>query len=98
MIIGVVTVLGETAIRLVKARTGGASRLKPDVDQLRQQSDDQAAAVAEVESHVAGQEAQLRERHERLDFAERLLTQAQDRPALRAGSAPLGNEASGSAV
>lgn len=86
MIIGVATVAGETVIRVAKARAGGATRLQSDLDQLRQQFDDQASALAEVESHVAGQETQFRELHERLDFAERLLTQAQDRSALNPGT------------
>lgn len=98
MIIGVATVAGETVIRVARTRTGGATRLQPHLDQLRQQCDDQATALAEVESHLAGQEAQLRELHERLDFTERLLTQAQDRSALPAGPVPLGGEPSGSAV
>jgi chromosome segregation ATPase len=98
MIIGVATVAGETVIRVARARTGGTARLQPHLDQLRQQFDDQATALAEVESHLAGQEAQFRELHERLDFAERLLTQARDRSALPAGPVPLGGESSGSAI
>jgi hypothetical protein len=79
MIIGVATVAGETVIRVAKARAGGATRLQAHVDQLQQQFDDQASALAEVQSLCAGQEAQFLELQERLDFAERLLTQAQDR-------------------
>jgi uncharacterized membrane-anchored protein YhcB (DUF1043 family) len=86
MIIGVATVVGETVIRVAKARAGGAVRLQSQLDQLRQQFDDQATDFAEVKSHLAGQEAQLREFQDRLDFAERLLTQAQDRPALSPGA------------
>ena len=82
MIIGVATVAGETVIRVAKARAGGAPRLQAHLDQLQQQFDDQASALAEIQSHSAGQEAQFRELQDRLDFAERLLTQAQDRPAL----------------
>ena len=77
MIIGVATVAGETVIRVVKARAGGATRLQGHVDQLQQHLDDQASALAEVHSHLAGQEAQFRELQDRLDFAERVLTQAQ---------------------
>jgi hypothetical protein len=86
MIIGVATVAGETVIRVAKARAGGAPRVQAHLDQLQQQLDDQASAVAEVQSHVAGQEAQFRELQDRLDFAERLLTQAQDPSALGPGA------------
>ena len=88
MIIGVATVVGETVIRVARARAGGATRLEAHLDQLQQQFDDQASALAEVQSHVAGQEAQFRELQDRLDFAERLLTQGQDRPALSPGPGP----------
>ena len=86
MIIGVATVAGETVIRVAKARAGGATRFQAHLDQLQQQFDDQASALAEVQSHVAGQEAQFHELQDRLDFAERLLTQAQDRSALSPGA------------
>ena len=86
MIIGVATVAGETVIRVAKARAGGATRLQAHLDQLQQQFDDQSSALAEVQSHFAGQEVQFRELQDRLDFAERLLTQAQDRSALSAGA------------
>jgi chromosome segregation ATPase len=86
MIIGVATVAGETVIRVARARAGGAPRLQAHLDQLQQQFDDQASAFEEVQSHVAGQEAQFRELQNRLDFAERLLTQAQDRSALGPGA------------
>jgi hypothetical protein len=86
MIIGVATVVGETVIRVARARAGGATRLQTHLDQLQQQCDDQASALAEVESRFAGQEAQFRELQDRLDFAERLLTQAQDHSALNPGA------------
>ena len=86
MIIGVATVAGETVIRVAKARAGGAPRVQAHLDQLQQQLEDQASAVVEVQSQVAGQEAQFRELQDRLDFAERLLTQAQDPSALGPGA------------
>jgi hypothetical protein len=88
MIIGVATVAGEAAIRVAKARAGNPARLQAHLDQLQQQSDDQASALVEVRSHVEGQEAQVRELQDRLDFAERLLTQPQDRSALGPGAGP----------
>ena len=88
MIIGVATVAGETVIRVAKTRAGGATRLQAHLDQLQQQCDDQGSALAEVQSQSAGQEAQFRELQDRVDFAERLLTQAQDRSALGPGQGP----------
>ena len=86
MIVGVATVAGETVIRVARARAGGAPRLQADLDQLQQQLDDQSSALTEVQSHYAGQEAQFRELQDRLDFAERLLTEAQERSALSPGA------------
>lgn len=86
MIIGVTTVAGETVIRVARARAGGAPRLEAHLDQLQQQVDDQALALAEIQSQPTGQETQVRELQERLDFAERLLTQAQERSALGPGA------------
>jgi uncharacterized membrane-anchored protein YhcB (DUF1043 family) len=85
MIIGVATVAGETVIRVARAKAGGATRLQAHLDQLQQQFDDQSSALTEAQSHLAGQEVQFRELQDRLDFAERLLTQAQDRSALSPG-------------
>jgi uncharacterized coiled-coil protein SlyX len=85
-IIGVATVVGETVIRVARARAGGATRLQAHIDQLQQQFDDQASALAEVQSHVAGQQAHVRELQDRVDFTERLLTQTQDRSALSPGA------------
>jgi flagellar biosynthesis chaperone FliJ len=82
MIIGVATVAGETLTRLARTRAGSATQVQPQIDQLQQQVDSQASALAEVQSHLAGQEDHVRELQERLDFAERLLTQAQERAAL----------------
>lgn len=86
MIIGVATVAGETVIRVARARAGGAAPLQAHLDQLEQRFDDQASTLAEVQSDLAGQEAQFRELQDRLDFTERLLTQAQDRSALGPGA------------
>jgi septal ring factor EnvC (AmiA/AmiB activator) len=88
MIIGVATVTGETVIRVARAKAGGAARLQANLDHLQQRFDDQAAALADVQWHLAGQDAQFRELQDRLDFAEGLLVQAQDRSALSPGAGP----------
>jgi hypothetical protein len=45
----------------------------------------QAAALEDAQTALDNQSAHLAELQERLDFAERLLVQARDRPALGAG-------------
>ena len=64
-----------------------ATRLKAgaagnDVAGLRQQLDDQAAAIEDAQAKLALQSTQLAELHERVDFAERMLAQARDRTKL----------------
>jgi uncharacterized coiled-coil protein SlyX len=82
MIIGVAAVAGETAIRVARARAAGAPQLQARLDQLEQRVADQDITLGQVQSEMAGQEAQCRELQDRVNFAERLLTQAQDRTAL----------------
>jgi len=86
MIIGLATVAGETVTRFARIRAGGAKQVQPQLDQLQQQVDNQASALADVQSQLAGQEDHVRELQERLDFAERMLTQAQERTALNPGA------------
>jgi chromosome segregation ATPase len=77
-------ILAGTVAEIAKAiARRGASPL--ELASLKQQLEQQAAALEEVESTVVDQTAQLAELHERVDFAERLLAQARDRPALGAG-------------
>ena len=52
--------------------------------QLRDQLDQQTAALDDLEARLAHQSAQIAELQERLDFAERLLAQNKDRAALNA--------------
>jgi len=49
---------------------------------VQQQLEEQAAALEDAQRILASQAAQLAELHERVDFAERLLTQVRDRSAL----------------
>ena len=58
-----------------------------ELAQIQEQSDRQAAMVDEAQATAATQSAQLAELQERLDFTERQLTQARDRPSLRPGDA-----------
>jgi hypothetical protein len=53
-----------------------------EVDAMKDQLDQQAAALEDAQNTLASQSAQIAELHERLDFAERVLAQARDRQAL----------------
>jgi hypothetical protein len=55
---------------------------------LKAQMEQYAAALQEAQATQADQAAQLAELQERVDFAERLLTQARDRAALEPGRRP----------
>lgn len=77
-----------TAIMVVKmivsaitGRGGARSELGPLKDQLEQQ----AAALEAAESNLAHQSNQIAELQERLDFTERLFAQGRDRPAVGPG-------------
>jgi predicted nucleic acid-binding Zn-ribbon protein len=73
-IIGVVTVLGETLIRVARARAKAPTNLQAQLDSVRQQLEEHSMALADQERHLGGQTSHLGEIQERLDFAERLLT------------------------
>jgi hypothetical protein len=53
-----------------------------DVARMQQDLEQQAAALEDVQTTLANQSTQLAELQERVDFAERLLAQVRDRPAL----------------
>jgi len=55
-----------------------------EVARMTRQLQQQAAALEDAQTTLANQSAELAELHERVDFAERVLAQARDRP-------PLGN-------
>ena len=67
---------GLWAQRLRQGPAGG------DLNAVRQQVEEQAAALEDAQRMLASQATQLSELHERVDFAERLLTQVRDRSAL----------------
>ena len=80
-------VIAGTTLVLVAGAIAGAIRgrgsSRSDLSQLSDQLKDHAAALEEVQNSLANQSSQLAELHERLDFAERLLTQGRDRTALK---------------
>jgi hypothetical protein len=79
-----VGILADTIVKIVKHR-GGSPQLRAELEELRRQLDDQANRLTDAQTILAGQDAQLQEMQERLDFAERILTQGRDRPGLGAG-------------
>ena len=64
------------------ARRGGSAT---ELAVLKQQMDENAAALDEAHRTLDEQAAQLAELQERVDFAERLLAQARDRASLGTG-------------
>lgn len=64
------------------ARRGASAS---ELSQLKRQLQQYTAALEEAQATLASQATQLAELQERIDFAERLLTQARDRPVLGGG-------------
>jgi hypothetical protein len=81
--------MAGTTIVLVAGAIAGAIRgrgsSRSELARLNDQVEHQATALEDVQSSLASQSTQLAELQERLDFAERLLTQARDRSALKPG-------------
>ena len=71
---------------IATAFTGGRTS-KAEIAELRDQVEQSTAMLDETQATVANQSAQIAELQERLDFAERLLTQGANRPGLRHGDA-----------
>ena len=81
-------IAGGTLLMIVKTIAGAfaAGRTSSsELPQIREQCDHHAAALDEIQATLATQSAQLMDLQERLDFAERLLTQARNREALGPG-------------
>ena len=81
-------IVAATLLMIVKTIAGAfaAGRASPsELAQLQEQCEHYAAVLDQTQATLATQSAQLAELQERLDFAERLLTQARDRTALGPG-------------
>jgi chromosome segregation ATPase len=74
--------------RTIAGAISGRGASRSEFAQLRELLEQQAAALEDTETRLASQSTQLSELHERLDFAERLLTKARDRTALGPGDKP----------
>jgi Skp family chaperone for outer membrane proteins len=80
----VVAIAASAAVKIARAIAGrGAS--SSEIAYVKQQLEQHAAELQDAQTTLADQSAQLADLQERLDFAERLLAQARDRPALGPG-------------
>jgi septal ring factor EnvC (AmiA/AmiB activator) len=82
------TIVAATIVLVAKtlaAAVAGRRASRSELAQINQGLEQQAAALEDVQTTLTNQSAQLAELQERLDFTERLLVQARDRPALQAG-------------
>jgi TRAP-type uncharacterized transport system fused permease subunit len=77
--VSLAVVFAFAAQRLKQDSGGGGSELA----RIQQQVDEQAIALQEAQAALANQSTQLAELQERVDFAERLLTQVRDRQTLK---------------
>ena len=80
--------LAATVVLVARAIAGaiagrGASR--SEVAEIRERVEQHMAALEDAQASLANQSTQLAELQERIDFAERLLAQARDRPGLGPG-------------
>jgi chromosome segregation ATPase len=71
--------------RAIAAAISGRGAWRSELAQLREQLEQNTAALDDAETSLANQAAHLAELQERLDFTERLLAQNRDRPALGPG-------------
>lgn len=76
-IIIVLGIAADTVVKVVKARAGAGqvNALRTELDELSQQ-------VADAHAALASQAEQIQELHERVDFAERMLAQMGEKPAI----------------
>lgn len=72
-------------VRSIAGAIGGRGLSRSEIMQLRDQLDQNTAALEDAQAGLASQASQLSELHERLDFAERLLAQGRERAALKPG-------------
>ncbi len=82
-------IIGDTIVKTAKTRT--KSKLQPeqrDLEELKHQVQQQATLLADAQAVLGEQAEQIDELHERLEFTERVLLQARNRPELPDHSEP----------
>jgi hypothetical protein len=77
-------IAADTIVKVAKSRGGGPA-LRAKVDDLEQLVGDQSAALADAQAIITAQSDQIQELAERVDFAERLLSQSRQRALERGG-------------
>lgn len=91
-ILALAGIAADTVTKVVKSR-GNAPLLRAQLDELQQQVHDQAASLADANAVIIEQGESIQELHERVDFAERILTQARESGQLGRGSGEAGKRA-----
>lgn len=86
-ILAVTGIVADTIVKVAKARAGGSmgKALRGELDELNQQLQDQSAALTDAQATIAAQAESIQELHERVDFAERILTQVREKGVLGRG-------------
>jgi Tfp pilus assembly protein FimV len=86
-ILAVCGIVGDTIVKVAKSRAGAATSkaLRGELDEMSQLLQDQSAALADAQATIASQAESIQELHERVDFAERILTQVKEKGALGRG-------------
>lgn len=74
--------------RTIAGAIAGRRASRSDLGQIQERLEQHAAELEDTQTSLAHQATQLAELQERLDFAERLLSQARDRSALGPGERP----------
>ena len=69
-----------------KHKLGKGSIGAGEIDELHRRIDDQAEALVDANQQIADNNSQVEEMHERLEFAERLLSQVRERPGISPGA------------
>jgi hypothetical protein len=79
-VLAVTGIIADTIVKVAKARSGGGASkaLRGELDDMGQQLQDQAAALADAQATISAQAETIQELHERVDFTERILTQARE--------------------
>ena len=93
-ILAVIGIVGDTIVKVVKLRAGGGAgkALRGEIDDLTQQLQDQSAVLADAQATIATQAEAIQELHERVDFAERILTQVREKGMIGRGSGEAGRQ------
>jgi hypothetical protein len=82
-------IVGSTVVMVTKMIAGaitGRRGSRSELADLRYQLDQQGAALEDAQAVISEQAARLEEFQDRLDFAERLLSQGRDRQELGPGT------------